>query len=143
LSTHTWAKWLHWMQTSSQCWHGIGPLSWCFSPTKILKRSLCYHCSNNQFLPTKVLNGFLLMLFYLTKYLIITFIKYLVVYFLLLCPYNKNKFYFYSSMCLFLRYSPQSKGYICLSSNAKVYISWHVIFNEYYFHYATSANPFL
>jgi len=50
--------------------------------------------------------------------------------YLLLRPYNPQKFYFKSSVCLFQGYPSQHKGYICLSSSGKTYISRHVTFNE-------------
>jgi len=94
-------------------------------------------------LPTKNLNGYSPHVVLFNKIPYYSFYK---VFgcscFLLQCPYNKNKFDFYSFIFLFIRYSPQIKGYIFLSSNGKVYISRHIIFNEYYFPYATFANPF-
>jgi len=53
----------------------------------------------------------------------------------LLRPYNKHKLDFCSSCCLFLGYNIQNRGYICLSSSCKVYISRHVLFQEYLFPY--------
>ena len=57
-------------------------------------------------------------------------------------PYNKYKFYFISSICLFLGYSSKHKGYICLSISRKTYIIRHVIFNENLLPYSHSNNPF-
>lgn len=53
--------------------------------------------------------------------------------YLLLCPYNKHKFDFLSSLCLFLGYRAKTKGYICLSPSGKTYISRHVKLNEQLF----------
>ena len=51
----------------------------------------------------------------------------------LLHPYNKNKFNFRSTCCVFLGYSLQNKRYICLSNTGKLYVSRHVVFKEKYF----------
>ena len=45
-------------------------------------------------------------------------------------PYNKLKFQFHSSKCIFLGYSPHHKGYRCLDSSGRVYISKDVTFHE-------------
>lgn len=45
-------------------------------------------------------------------------------------PYNQSKFQFHSTKCVFLGYNGSHKGYKCLSSTGKIYISRHVIFNE-------------
>lgn len=45
-------------------------------------------------------------------------------------PYNKNKFAFKSIHCTLLGYSSKHKGYRCLGSNGKVYVSRDVLFNE-------------
>lgn len=45
-------------------------------------------------------------------------------------PYNTNKLSFRSSPCLFLGYSNQHKGYKCLASDGRLYISRHVTFDE-------------
>lgn len=50
-------------------------------------------------------------------------------------PYNKNKLDFRSQECLFLGYSTSHKGYKCLSSNGRLYISKDVLFNEHKFPY--------
>ena len=51
-------------------------------------------------------------------------------------PYNNNKLEFRSKECVFLGYSPSHKGYKCLDSAGRLYISKDVIFNEYKFPYA-------
>ena len=48
----------------------------------------------------------------------------------LLRPYHTHKLNFSSQECLFLGYSSSRKGYICLSSTDKIYISEDVLFNE-------------
>lgn len=48
-------------------------------------------------------------------------------------PYNKHKIQFTSKQCVFLVYSAKHKGYLCLSSEGKTYISRHVIFDELHF----------
>lgn len=48
-------------------------------------------------------------------------------------PYNTHKLNFHTTKCVFLGYSSQHKGYKCLSSTRRLYISRHVIFNEDYF----------
>ena len=53
----------------------------------------------------------------------------------LLRPYHTHKLNFRSQECLFLRYSSSHKGYKCLSSSGKVYISKDVLFNELRFPY--------
>ena len=45
-------------------------------------------------------------------------------------PYNRHKFQFHSSECTFLGYSPHHKGYRCLDSSGRVYMSKDVIFHE-------------
>ena len=45
-------------------------------------------------------------------------------------PYQTHKFQFHSTKCVFLGYSESHKGYKCLSSTGRIYISRHVIFNE-------------
>lgn len=47
-----------------------------------------------------------------------------------------NKFSRQNKSCVFIRYSPLHKGYRCLDPQThKVFISWHVIFNESFFPY--------
>jgi len=60
----------------------------------------------------------------------------------LLRPYNKHKLEFIFACCLFLGYSLNSRGYICLSSEGKTYVSCHVVFNENVFPYSTPNNVF-
>jgi len=55
-------------------------------------------------------------------------------------PYDTNKLQFRSKECVFLGYSPSHKGYKCLSSEGRLYISKDVIFNESSFPY-TSLFP--
>jgi len=61
----------------------------------------------------------------------------------LLRPYNKNKFSFRSSICLFLGYNSSHKGYLYLSTAGKIYISRHVVFDKTHFPYFLKDNPFL
>ena len=52
----------------------------------------------------------------------------------LLTPYTAHKLQPRSSKCIFLRYPPLSKGYICFDPNTqKVYITPHVLFHEFDF----------
>ena len=60
----------------------------------------------------------------------------------LLRPYNKHKMSFRSSLCVFLGYASNHKGYMCLSPSGRMYITRHVTFNESVFPYADSSNPF-
>ena len=53
--------------------------------------------------------------------------------------YNKQKFHFYTSKCIFLGYNLIHKGYKCLYSSGKIYIVSHVLFNETFFPYSTDA----
>lgn len=50
--------------------------------------------------------------------------------YLCLRPYQKHKFNFHSQRCVFLSYGDSHKGYKCLSSSGRTYISKHVVFNE-------------
>ena len=45
-------------------------------------------------------------------------------------PYNSYKLAFRSSKCLFIGYNISHKGYSCLSSSGRVYISCNVVSNE-------------
>ena len=46
-------------------------------------------------------------------------------------------------MCLFLDYSSTDKGYVCLLSSGKTYITWNVVFDEIVFSFVLSNNPFI
>lgn len=50
-------------------------------------------------------------------------------------PYNKHKLQMRSAKCVFLGYSPSHKGYKCLSSSSRIYITRHAVFNEQEFLY--------
>ncbi|KAK2451888.1 myosin-16 [Trifolium repens] len=50
-------------------------------------------------------------------------------------PYNTQKLDFHSKECIFLGYSPSHKGYKCLDSTSKFFISKDVVFNETRFPY--------
>ena len=54
----------------------------------------------------------------------------------LMRPFFKNKLNFCSAVYLFLGYSPQYKGYVCVSNEGKTYITQHVVFNESLFPYS-------
>ncbi|KAH9721431.1 retrovirus-related pol polyprotein from transposon RE1 [Citrus sinensis] len=51
--------------------------------------------------------------------------------------YNKHKFQFHTSKCVFLGYSPLHKGYKCLHPSGRTYIASHVLFNESSFPYSS------
>ena len=51
--------------------------------------------------------------------------------------FNKHKFDFYTSKCIFIGYSPSHKGYKCLTISGKIHILRHVIFDETVFPYST------
>jgi len=57
-------------------------------------------------------------------------------------PYNSHKFEFRSQCCLFLRYSPTNKGYICLIPTVKTIVSRHVRYDETAFPYNENSNSF-
>ena len=58
----------------------------------------------------------------------------------LLRLYNKHKLDLRSKECVFLSYASHSKGYLCLdTSNSKLIVSRHVIFNESTFPFLTSS----
>jgi len=63
----------------------------------------------------------------------------------LLRPYHTHKLNFQSQECLFLGYSLSHKGYKCLSSSSRIYISMDVLFIELRFPYIdlfpSSFNP--
>lgn len=56
-------------------------------------------------------------------------------------PYNKHKILFRSAECIYLGPSPQHKGYKCLASDGKIYISKDVLFNEIRFPYPNLFPP--
>lgn len=45
-------------------------------------------------------------------------------------PYNSQKIQYRSSPCTFLGYNLHHKGYKCLSSSERIYISRHVVFKR-------------
>lgn len=47
-----------------------------------------------------------------------------------LTHYNNKKLQFYSQKCLFIGYSDSHKGFKCLFSSGRLYISRHVVFNH-------------
>lgn len=51
-------------------------------------------------------------------------------------PYQQHKFDFHTTKCVFIGYSNCHKGYRCLSSTRKEFISRHVYFNEKEFLYS-------
>lgn len=55
-------------------------------------------------------------------------------------PYNRHKLEFRSGRCVFIGYSSQHKGYQCLHSSGRVYISNHVIFDENSFPYVPGSD---
>lgn len=50
-------------------------------------------------------------------------------------PYSAHKFNFHSQECIFLGYASNYKGFKCLASNGRIYISKDVVFNEARFPY--------
>ena len=44
--------------------------------------------------------------------------------------YNKHKFDFHTSKCIFIGYSPAHKGYKCMHHSGRIYTARHVIFDE-------------
>ena len=55
-------------------------------------------------------------------------------------PYNRHKLEFKTGRCIFIGYSSHHKGYKCLHSSRRVYISNHVIFNKKSFPYIPSID---
>ena len=53
----------------------------------------------------------------------------------LLRPYLRHKLDFRSEKCVFIGYSDQHRGYKCLAKSSKVYLSRHVVFDEFFFPY--------
>ena len=51
--------------------------------------------------------------------------------------FNKHKFDFQTSKCIFIGYSPSHKNYKCLTSSGQVHILRHVTFDETVFPYST------
>ncbi|KAL5753703.1 hypothetical protein ACOSP7_021923 [Xanthoceras sorbifolium] len=47
--------------------------------------------------------------------------------------YSKHKFNFHTFKCVFIGYSIHHKGYKCLQPSGRIYLSRHVIFNEFDF----------
>lgn len=45
-------------------------------------------------------------------------------------PYNRNKLQFHTSKCVFIGYSNNHKGYKCINSTGRIFVSRHVVFNE-------------
>ncbi|KAL2475264.1 Retrovirus-related pol polyprotein from transposon tnt 1-94 [Abeliophyllum distichum] len=45
-------------------------------------------------------------------------------------PYQKHKFDFHTQRCVYLGPSTSHKGFKCLSSNGRIYVSRHVVFDE-------------
>ncbi|KAL5746189.1 hypothetical protein ACOSP7_027335 [Xanthoceras sorbifolium] len=52
-------------------------------------------------------------------------------------PYSFHKLDFHTSKCVFIGYSIYRKGYKCLHSTGRIYISKHVIFKEFDFPFQT------
>lgn len=45
-------------------------------------------------------------------------------------PYNAHKLQYHTTKCAFLGYSSSHKGFKCMNSNGRIFISRHVVFNE-------------
>lgn len=56
-------------------------------------------------------------------------------------PYNDHKLQSQYLPCTFLSYSSSHKGYKCLSSSGKVFISRHVVFDETKFPFQKQVSP--
>ena len=59
--------------------------------------------------------------------------------YLYLRDYNKHKFAYHSSKCIFIGYSSSHKGYKCLHPFGQTYIARHVIFYENLFPYSSNS----
>lgn len=57
-------------------------------------------------------------------------------------PYNSPKLQFRSTPCTFIGYSSSHKGYRCLASNGRLFISRDVVFDESHFPYANASSAF-
>lgn len=55
-------------------------------------------------------------------------------------PYNHHKLAYRSERCIFLGYSSLHKGYLCLHSSGRIYISNHVIINENTFSFESGVD---
>jgi len=56
------------------------------------------------------------------------------------CPYNSHKLQYRSLQCVFLGYSFQNKGYLCLDPLiGRVYVTPHVVFDETKFLFLTPS----
>ncbi|KAL5825807.1 hypothetical protein ACOSQ3_021870 [Xanthoceras sorbifolium] len=55
--------------------------------------------------------------------------------------YNKHKFEFHSSKCVFIGYSRDHKGYQCLHPSRRIYVSRHVQFNKFKFPFCNLFSP--
>ncbi|KAH9753212.1 retrovirus-related pol polyprotein from transposon RE1 [Citrus sinensis] len=53
--------------------------------------------------------------------------------------YNKHKFDYHSSKCIFIGYSPSHKGYKCMHPSGRIYIVRHVVFEESTFPYSIDS----
>lgn len=129
-------KWISWEKTQAYCWNWFNSLSTsqnapqilgpCFPDSYYLINRLASPTSNNQ-------SPFLLLIFQFPDY---KFLKsFGCACFPFLRPYNSQKVYFHSKECIFLGYSPSHKGYKCLDSSGKIFISKDVVFNEVRFPY--------
>ncbi|WVZ05852.1 hypothetical protein V8G54_019198 [Vigna mungo] len=58
-------------------------------------------------------------------------------------PYKTNKLQFHSTAFTFLGYSSWHKGYKCLNSNGKIFMSKDVVFDEKTFLYATQVHSWI
>ncbi|GMI67117.1 hypothetical protein HRI_000381000 [Hibiscus trionum] len=55
--------------------------------------------------------------------------------------YNRHKFEYRTKPCVFLGYSPKYRGYQCMDSSGRVYVSRNVRFNETVFPFASPTSP--